>query len=178
MSLFLITAFSNNFVIGHNNTLPWNYKEDLLYFKNKTDNSICIMGYNTYLSLKKPLRGRINIVINKNIHGVVIMDGFYHISSLEKSINWSKKNYSSKDIFIIGGSKIYEESLKNYLFDKIYVTHIHKDFSFKDSDSNLTIYFPFHLLENNYIINQFYQSIKFPELEYQEWIPKLYYELD
>ena len=75
MKINVIVAYSNNYVIGNDNNLPWNYKEDMEYFKTitsytrKDDNkNAIIMGYNTWLSIKKKLKNRINIVITtKNI---------------------------------------------------------------------------------------------------------------
>ena len=75
MKINVIVAYSNNYVIGNDNNLPWKYKEDMEYFKTvtsytrKDDNkNAIIMGYNTWLSIKKKLKNRINIVITtKNI---------------------------------------------------------------------------------------------------------------
>ena len=66
----IILACDNNYGIGLDNKLPWNFKKDMEYFKNITSSnipyqkSIVIMGRNTMESLpKKHLPNRINIVI-------------------------------------------------------------------------------------------------------------------
>ncbi len=47
----LIWATDKNNLVGKDNLLAWHYKEDLIYFKNKTKNQTVIMGDNTYQSL-------------------------------------------------------------------------------------------------------------------------------
>ena len=56
MKINLIVTYSDNYVIAKDNTIPQNYKEDLIYFKkiiNNVDNkkNVFIMGYNTYINL-------------------------------------------------------------------------------------------------------------------------------
>ena len=63
----LIVAIGVNGLIGKGNDLPWNYPEDLKYFKKVTLNKDVFMGYNTYLSIVnrigKPLPKRNNYVL-------------------------------------------------------------------------------------------------------------------
>lgn len=64
-----IVAVSKNGVIGSNNSIPWHYAEDLVFFKKITMGSTIIMGYNTWLSIgQKPLPGRKNIVLSRKKH--------------------------------------------------------------------------------------------------------------
>ena len=49
--LAIIVAMDLNNLIGKNNDLPWNYPEDLQYFKQVTLNKKVLMGYNTFLSI-------------------------------------------------------------------------------------------------------------------------------
>lgn len=46
--------------------IPWKAPEDLKRFKERTTNSVVIMGRKTYESIGKPLPNRINCVISKN----------------------------------------------------------------------------------------------------------------
>jgi dihydrofolate reductase len=71
MIINIIAAMSLNRVIGKDNQLPWHYSEDLQHFKNLTLDHVIVMGYNTYLSIGKPLPKRRNIVLtSKTIDGV------------------------------------------------------------------------------------------------------------
>ncbi len=163
-SINLIVAFDNNYLIGKDNIIPWNYPEDLKYFKGKTLHSTVIMGYRTMESLKKPLKDRINIVINHNVHGMIHEKGFYHVNSLKKALEYNDE-YFQKNIFIIGGSKIYEEALLNLNLDLIYITKINKSF-----DGN--IYFPKKPLLEKYIIYDSYPSNEHKEILYEIWVNK------
>ena len=53
--LKIIVATGKNREIGKENKLLWHLPEDLKHFKNLTKNSTVIMGYNTYLSIGRPL---------------------------------------------------------------------------------------------------------------------------
>lgn len=170
MKIHLITAFTSpSYVIGLNNSIPWHYMEDLYYFQQKTIGSICIMGYRTYQSLKKPLRDRLNIVINRNVHGIVREDGFYFVNSLRRAFYYILHMFHKKesDIFVIGGAKLYNEALQCITFDTLYITKINKEYS---GD----IFFPWeeNEIENKYYIKDIFPSSSHFEISYQVWYPK------
>ena len=48
----LIWAMDINCLIGIDDRLPWHFKEDLLYYKEKTAGKTVLMGDKTYFSLK------------------------------------------------------------------------------------------------------------------------------
>ena len=71
-----LVAVSNDLVIGVDNDLPWNLKDDLAHFKKYTLNKIIIMGRKTFESIGRPLPNRINYVISrtvKEIDGVHVL---------------------------------------------------------------------------------------------------------
>lgn len=130
----LLVACDKNWGIGKNGTMPWHFKEDLRWFKRLTTSgekeNIVVMGYNTWLSLpKKPLPFRKNCVLTTK-----------HLKHLEKSQAigcddletffkyYEKHREKIGKIFIIGGAQIYNLFLKNQLIEKIYITHIEKNF--------------------------------------------------
>ncbi len=162
--LYLITAFTDkDYVIGNKNGLPWNYREDLKFFKEKTMGQVVIMGYRTFESIGKSLPGRINIVISNEVHGVIYEKGCYMMRRLEDAVEYAKENYPLKDIFVIGGSKIYQDSLEKCIFDKIYVTRICKEY---EGD----IFFPYSSLITKYQPSSQLKSFYHPELIFEEWI--------
>ncbi|KAG1318308.1 hypothetical protein G6F63_015277 [Rhizopus arrhizus] len=65
-SLTLIVAYSENRVIGRDNTLPWKLPGDLAHFKRSTLGHPIIMGRKTWDSLGRPLPGRAHSVISRN----------------------------------------------------------------------------------------------------------------
>lgn len=133
----IIVACTLNGGIGYNNKIPWNIKEDLRNFqritlttKDPSQINAVIMGKNTWFSLpenKRPLHGRINIVITKSINnidypGIIIARSLEHAHSIVKKYNFIDK------IFVIGGAKLYREAMFDYHYNKVYLTYIHKDF--------------------------------------------------
>lgn len=136
-----IVACSENWVIGKDNKLLWYLPEDLKRFKNLTMLHPVIMGRLTWESIPekyRPLIGRTNIVIssNKNYKS----KGAISESSIEDAIKRAFK-YDKKEIFIIGGSSIYEQTLD--IIDTIYLTKIYKNFEgdsfYKEIDDNWVI---------------------------------------
>lgn len=119
-----IIAQSKNGVIGINNNLPWNIKEDLRNFRLLTIHNIVVMGRKTYESLPvKKLDKRINIVITREPEKCKNEEDLY-FGTLEQSVEYIKKLYnnSQKKIFIIGGAEIYKLFIDHY--DKLYITYV------------------------------------------------------
>lgn len=123
----LIVAKSRNNAIGKNEKIPWNLKEDLLYFRKLTLNSTVIMGRKTYESIGHPLDNRVNIVISntKKYKG----DNLYTFYSLKDAINFA--NGLNKEIYIIGGERLYKEAIE--LVYKMYITEVFIDV--RDADA-------------------------------------------
>lgn len=119
--LSIIVAMSSNRVIGVNNSLPWHLSEDLKHFKTLTTGHTIIMGRKTYESIGKPLPNRRNIVISRNLNA--FYGGVEVVHSLEDAFSTSSND---EEVFIIGGSNIYEQSL--HLAEHLYITEIKKAF--------------------------------------------------
>jgi dihydrofolate reductase len=104
----LIYAKSLNGVIGCNGTIPWHVPEDMAYFKAATAGKVVVMGSKTWHSLPeryRPLPGRENVVLSCNTKlscvGATVMN----------SVTDVLDRYTvddNKDVFIIGGKKIYD----------------------------------------------------------------------
>ncbi len=120
MILSHIVAASENNVIGSNNELPWSLPNDFKYFKNKTWGMPVVMGRNTYESLKKTLPGRTNIVITRkqNWHP----DDVFVCGDIDSAIDKAKES-EAKEIFIIGGGKIFKQTMEKV--SRIYITRVH-----------------------------------------------------
>ena len=122
-TLSMIAAMSENYIIGDKGKIPWNLPTDTKWFRDKTLNHVIIMGRKTYESMGKPLPKRTNLVVtrdkNYQAEGCIVFD------NLEKAIDFAKTQ-EDNEIFIVGGSEIYKQSL--VLADKLYLTIIEKDF--------------------------------------------------
>ena len=116
--LSIIVAFNKNRVIGRNNTLPWRLREDLKRFKQLTMGKVVIMGANTFKSLNyKALPGRTNIVLSVNLKQEDHPDVTIYTNLLDALVH-----HSLDEVFIIGGYKLYLESL--HLVSKLYITEV------------------------------------------------------
>jgi dihydrofolate reductase len=116
----IIVAVSDDWGIGLNNDLLWNLPEDLKRFRRLTTGNTIVMGKRTWESLpKRPLPGRINIVITDNPKET--FEGAVTAYSIEDSI---KKSGSDGEVFIIGGGSIYKQFMP--FADRLYITHVHK----------------------------------------------------
>ena len=65
MAIIGIVAVDRNGAIGKGGGLPWHYSADMKFFKEQTTGSACVMGYRTWLTLKRPLPGRLNVVLTR-----------------------------------------------------------------------------------------------------------------
>lgn len=133
--LTVIVAKAENNVIGNENQLIWHLPNDLKHFKNLTSGHPIIMGRKTFESIGKPLPNRTNIVITRNSNWN--SEGVLPANSLEQAIEKAKEFDS--EIFIIGGGKIYEQTMN--LADVLVVTEVHHSFEgdtkFPEIDLNI-----------------------------------------
>jgi len=118
----IIVAHSNNMVIGRANSLPWRLPDDLKRFKRLTSGHPIIMGRKTYQSINKPLPDRANIVVTHDAN--LEIPGCIMAHSINEAINKAKE-IDKEEIFIIGGAKIYAESLSQV--NRLYVTQVDID---------------------------------------------------
>jgi len=121
MRIEIIVAMSENRVIGYRKKMPWHMPADLKHFKDITMGKPILMGRTTYESIGKPLPGRCNIVITRDVEfrapGCVITN------SIDCALEAA--SYSDK-LLVIGGASLYEHMLPRA--KRIYLTVIHHDF--------------------------------------------------
>lgn len=120
----IIAAYSQNYVIGNNNSLIWNLPTDLKRFKSLTTGKTIIMGRKTFESLKKPLPNRFHIVLTKNPNKFKNQENVIFTNNSDKIL--SKYKSCEEEVFIIGGEEIYKIFLKHA--SKLYLTEILKSF--------------------------------------------------
>ena len=118
-----LVAVSNDLVIGVDNDLPWNLKDDLAHFKKYTLNKIIIMGRKTFESIGKPLPNRINYVISRTVKEI---DGAYVFDNLEDAMVAAEKHNHEmcivNEIVIIGGGYLFKETLP--VMNKLVITKV------------------------------------------------------
>jgi len=115
-----LVAYSRNRVIGRDNTLPWHLPSDLKHFKASTMGLPIIMGRKTWESLGRPLPGRRNVVISRNL--AYVAQG----AEVHPDLNTALVACAQEpQVCIIGGAQVFTEALP--LIDEIVATEVHAD---------------------------------------------------
>jgi dihydrofolate reductase len=117
--IIAIVAVDQKGAIGKGGKLPWHYSSDMKFFRETTIGNACVMGYNTWLTLKKPLKDRLNIVLSRKSQiesqdSVVVVRDLNSVLSLER--------YLDGDLFVMGGEQVYKAFLP--YVDKWIVTEV------------------------------------------------------
>jgi len=129
MAIYLIAAMDLKYVIGEKGKMPWGHlPHDMQHFRDLTMGNIVVMGRKTFDSISEKfpqgLPGRENVVMSSKMEPkvrVTICRDIKGFLGLTESAEKSKK-----DIFIIGGGKIYKQLLP--YASKIFLTIIHHVF--------------------------------------------------
>ncbi|MFA9262827.1 MAG: dihydrofolate reductase [Undibacterium sp.] len=116
----LIVACSENRVIGNEGKIPWHLPDDFRRFKERTVGHAIIMGRKTHESIGRPLPGRTNIVITRDVTRDI--PGCVVAGNLDEALLKACET-ESEEIFIIGGGQIYAEALPKA--ERLYLTRIH-----------------------------------------------------
>src|SRR5678816_1962613 len=61
-----IVAVDRQDAIGKDGKLPWHYSSDMKFFRETTTGHAVVMGRRTWLTLNKPLKNRLNIVLSRD----------------------------------------------------------------------------------------------------------------
>lgn len=106
MSIIGIVAVDRNGAIGKGGAIPWHYSADMKFFKEQTLGHACLMGRRTWASLKKPLKGRLNIVLSRSAEAETPESGNVIVLPDKRSA-LALAPYLSCHLYIIGGEQIY-----------------------------------------------------------------------
>lgn len=118
----LIAAVDNNGGLGFNNKLLCHLPADLQHFKIITLGKPIIMGRKTFLSIGRPLPGRQNIVISKEMQA---QEGVEVARSIPEAIALAETQ-GVDEIMIIGGAQLFQETMS--IAETVYLTRIHHSF--------------------------------------------------
>lgn len=128
VSLEIIVALADNFIIGNKKEIPWHLSEDLKHFKEITLNSNIVMGRRTFESIGRALPKRRNIVVSQDKslakYGVEVVSSLDEAKALIELKPHS--DYPSDKLFVIGGHRLYKEALDKA--QVLHLTRIHKSF--------------------------------------------------
>jgi dihydrofolate reductase len=138
----------NNRVIGtKDGKIPWYIKKDFQFFKEKTIGHSIIMGRKTFESFNgRILPNRPHIILTSQkdyLDRLEIKPEFedrrnqlFIAKNISEAVDLAKK-MDSEEIFIIGGGKVYQETIA--LADKLYLTLINKK---DNSEIEGSVFFP------------------------------------
>lgn len=168
----LIVAVDKNNGIGYQGNIPWNYPEDLKYFKkitsevkNPEKRNVIIMGRKTHDSIGKDLPGRINLIMSRT--GLDLKQVLEYVKREKKKI---------ETCFVIGGAEIYRLFLENNLVNGIYLTRI-------PGEHKCDVFFPdisekYKLIDSEIRDGLRYEYLKFQnqdEIEYLKFVKNILY---
>lgn len=116
-------------------------RNEMKYFaettKRKSDpnkTNVLIMGRKTFFGIpesKRPIPGRVNIVLSRNSDTTGYPDNVLVCNSLEEALSaTSEGDLKGKveHIWIIGGGSIFKEAMESPFCDKLYLTEVRKTF--------------------------------------------------
>lgn len=106
----LIVAVDKNWAIGCKNRLLVSIPNDHKFFRQETLGKVVVLGRKTLETFPQgqPLKGRTNIILSKDKNYSV--NGAVTVHSIEELLA-ELKQYSSEDVYIIGGESIYRQML-------------------------------------------------------------------
>lgn len=106
----LIVAVDNHWAIGNKNQLLVSIPNDHKHFWEETTGKVVVLGRKTLATFPQglPLQNRINIILSADPDYQV--KGALVVHSLEELLK-ELKQYSSDDIYIVGGEKVYRQLL-------------------------------------------------------------------
>jgi len=117
-----IAAVDRQGAIGKGGKLPWHYSTDMKFFRETTTGHAVVMGRKTWLTLGKPLKNRLNIVLSRDQsiepqESLLVLSDIDSVLSLNESL--------TTDLFVIGGAQIYEAfspSIEKWIITEVPLT--------------------------------------------------------
>jgi dihydrofolate reductase len=120
----LIIAVGENGVIGADGAIPWRLKSDMQRFKALTSGKPIVMGRKTFISLRRPLPHRTNIVVTRDADfraaGAVVTTS---VDAARAVARGEALRRSAGEIAVIGGAEIYAQFMDSA--DRLELTEVH-----------------------------------------------------
>ena len=124
MEIVLVVAVAENGVIGASGAIPWRLKSDMARFKALTTGKPVVMGRKTFVSIGRPLPGRTNIVVTRDVgfraDGVVVTHSFTDAKAI--ATGDALRRFAT-EIAVIGGAEIYAQWMDSA--DRLEITEVH-----------------------------------------------------
>lgn len=114
-----IAAVDRKGAIGKGGKLPWHYSADMKFFRETTTGHAVVMGRKTWLTIGKPLKNRLNIVLSRD-SSIDPQESLLVLGDVESALSFYKS--LTTDLFVIGGAQIYQAFLSH--IDKWIITEV------------------------------------------------------
>jgi dihydrofolate reductase len=103
-----IAAVDRKGAIGKGGKLPWHYSADMKFFRETTTGHAVVMGRKTWLTIGKPLKNRLNIVLSRD-SSIEPQESLLVLSDIDSVLSFNKS--LTTDLFVIGGAQVYQAFL-------------------------------------------------------------------
>jgi dihydrofolate reductase len=124
MEIVFVVAIAENGVIGASGAIPWRLKSDMQRFRALTIGKPVVMGRKTFVSLRRPLPQRTNIVITRDADfraaGAVVTTSSADARAVAHG---DAMRRSVAEIAVIGGADIYSQWMDSA--DRLEITEVH-----------------------------------------------------
>jgi dihydrofolate reductase len=124
MEIVFVVAIAENGVIGAHGAIPWRLKSDMQRFRALTIGKPVVMGRKTFISLRRPLPGRTNIVITRDAKfraaGAIVTTSSADARAVARG---DAMRRSVAEIAVIGGAEIYSQWMDSA--DRLEITEVH-----------------------------------------------------
>lgn len=137
MTFACVAAMDQERGIGKNGTLPWRLPRELQHFHEVTldgsddrHRNVVIMGRRTWESIPEdhqPLQERLNVVLTRNA-SYPLTDGVIRAESLDAVLALLDQRQDTGNVFIIGGSSVFAETLKHPGCMTLHLTEVEGSF--------------------------------------------------
>jgi dihydrofolate reductase len=120
-----VVAVAENGVIGRGLDLPFRLPSDLKRFKALTLGKPLLMGRQTFVSIGRPLPGRISVVVSAD-PAFGVPEGVRLARSLDAALGLAQDaagEMGAKEVMVIGGRRVFAETLP--LTHRIHLTKVH-----------------------------------------------------
>ena len=145
-----IVAATSDLVIGNNNKIPWEIKEEMAFFRQTTLGGTVLMGRKTFESIGHLLPNRHNIILTRN------KDFYQDDAEIVHSPEQLLDTHRGEVIWICGGANVYSLLLR--ACRKLYFSEIFGNF---EGDSYFPKFDDFFDFERNLIVNNKFKTSLF-----------------
>ena len=116
--------------ISKGKSMPWpKNSKDLKWFKDNTLNNVIIFGRKTWEDpfMPTPLISRINVLVTNKDKSFFPGANHYISGNINEEILNLEKIYKNKDVFIIGGSEMINQTID--IIEEFYLTRIYGNYA-------------------------------------------------